>query len=88
MLPTLHEEDWVIYRDKWDKGALMHQVVVCEHPYEKTLIIKRVDHQIDDDRVFLVGDSPCDSTDSRSFGSISLRKIKGVVCSYHTRSFS
>jgi hypothetical protein len=88
MLPTLSDEDWVVYHDKWITGALRHQVVVCEHPYENTLIVKRVDHLSEDGRVFLVGDSPHDSTDSRSFGTVSLHKIKGVVCCYHTRSDS
>ena len=88
MLPTLSDEDWVVYRNKWRVDVLRHQVVVCEHPYKNTLIIKRVDHLSEDGRVFLVGDSPGDSTDSRTFGTVSMHKIKGVVCSYHTRSDS
>jgi len=88
MLPTLNDEDWVVYHNQWRADALRQQVVVCEHPYKNTLLIKRVDHLSKDGRVFLVGDSPRDSTDSRSFGTVSLRKIKGVVCSYHSRSAS
>lgn len=85
MVPTLAQDDWVIYRVPKTLNTLINQVVVCEHPYTQSLIIKRVQEQ-SDKAVFLVGDCPEASTDSRSFGMVPLRKVRGIVCSYRARS--
>ncbi len=87
MKPTLRHNDWVIYQDRWVESALLNQVVVCEHPYESSLLIKRVS-RLSGDAVYLSGDCARASTDSRSFGLVPIRKVRGIVRSYHSRSSS
>lgn len=50
-------------------------VIVRHHRLE---IIKRVD-KIEDDKVFVLGDNPDESTDSRQFGWLPLKAILAVV---------
>ena len=83
MVPTLQPRDWVIYDSTRLESELQGQIVVCEHPYEKRLIIKRDDHIVDSKNLFLVGDNPKDSTDSRTFGAVPLAKVKGVAVAHH-----
>lgn len=58
-----------------EPGAL----VLARHPFERRWIIKRVLRLEPGDRVFLVGDNPACSTDSRSFGSLSRAALRGKV---------
>jgi nickel-type superoxide dismutase maturation protease len=50
-------------------------VIVKHHRLE---LIKRVD-QLQEDKVFLLGDNPDESTDSRHYGWLPLSSIMGVV---------
>lgn len=50
-------------------------VIVRHHRVE---IMKRV-HQLEDDKVYLLGDNPEESTDSRQFGWLPIASIIGVV---------
>lgn len=55
-------------------------VVVARHPFKKsTRIVKRVSHLDGDLRCALAGDNPAESSDSRSFGMVSLQDILGKV---------
>ena len=50
-------------------------VIVRHHHLE---LIKRVS-QLDDDRVYLLGDNPVESTDSRHYGWLPMASVLGVV---------
>ncbi len=55
-------------------------VVLAAHPYKRDVrIVKRVDHVTEDGRVFLLGDNPSESTDSRMFGALRTERILGPV---------
>jgi hypothetical protein len=55
-------------------------VVLAAHPFHKDVrMIKRVDHITLDGRVFVVGDNPGESTDSRSWGALRPSQIIGKV---------
>jgi nickel-type superoxide dismutase maturation protease len=55
-------------------------VVVVRHPFRRdTRILKRVEHLTEEGRLFLTGDDPDESTDSRSFGSIDPSAVLGIV---------
>lgn len=58
------------------------ELVVAIHPYYSDLhIIKRVVSVADDGSCFLQGDNLAQSTDSNSFGMVSIEKIRGRVTS-------
>lgn len=57
-------------------------VVIAKH--HRLEIIKRVD-KMQDDRVFLLGDNPGESTDSRQFGWLPLTAIMAVVIAARRR---
>ena len=79
MAPTLNDGDWALYTPTAFDESLVGRVVVCEHPYKNKLMIKRVERFSDKENVFLLGDNPRDSTDSRVFGGVPITKVKGVV---------
>ena len=61
--------------------AKVGDVVLCKHPYKKdTRIIKRV-ASLSDDGLYLTGDNPDQSTDSRNFGAIPWSHLLGLVTS-------
>lgn len=51
-------------------------VVIAKH--HNIELIKRVD-KIDGDQIYLLGDNPEESTDSRHYGWLPLSAVKGVV---------
>ena len=80
MRPTLQSGDYVLV----DPSAFRvdhpspGMVVAAWHPYRSQVIIKRV-LDVVDGQVFLMGDQPDQSTDSRSFGRIAMGKLVGQV---------
>ena len=84
MLPLLQPGDRVLvnqgaYRSKLPEVG---DLVVAYHPDRpQLLLVKRVAAVLDDGRCVLMGDNPDRSTDSRSFGAVSVRKILGRVTS-------
>ena len=76
MEPTLREGDYIIACNllKIDEG----QIVVAEHPTRRIPIVKRVSG-ISSGSVFLSGDNPKESEDSRVFGPIAKDKVFGKV---------
>lgn len=79
MLPTLKDGDQVLVKSP--KDLQIGDVVVSKHPYRKTPIIKRIKEFSTGGKVFLTGDNPDESTDSRVFGEILEKDVLGkVVC--------
>ena len=79
MSPTLESGDVVLVKP----GAALSagDVVVTEHPFKRSVtIVKRIS-AIDGSRVSLLGDNPSESSDSRTFGSLPLERIRGKVVS-------
>ena len=55
-------------------------VVLANHPFKQSVkILKRISEITEDGKYFLVGDNLIESTDSRTFGTISLNEILGKV---------
>jgi len=78
MIPILHSGDRVLVdpRSTPEPG----DVVVARHPYKSSVrIVKRLISVEPDGRVHLAGDNPNESTDSRTFGSVSRSDLLGKV---------
>jgi nickel-type superoxide dismutase maturation protease len=61
-----------------NRNIQVDDVVLCHHPYQELVLVKRV-KQIEGDYLFLVGDNPSQSTDSRHFGMVEREQIIGTV---------
>jgi nickel-type superoxide dismutase maturation protease len=82
MLPAYREGDFVLV----DAGAYVDlpprpgDVVLVAHPYQTNVrMVKRVQSITPEGRVFVVGDNPGESTDSRSFGPLRPSQIVGKL---------
>ena len=80
MHPTLCTGDIVLvtvgaYRRR---KPCVGEIIVAHHPYEERMLIKRIS-AIGTAGVYLQGDNPQASTDSRAFGCIPLTAIVGPV---------
>jgi len=80
MWPTLNAGDTVLVKPTMT--LVEGDIVLANHPYKSSVkIVKRVAEILPDGALILRGDNPVESTDSRSFGSISKRDVIGkVVC--------
>jgi nickel-type superoxide dismutase maturation protease len=80
MLPTLKDGDKVMILPT--KSIAPGDVVLASHPYKSSVkMLKRVSEITDAGRYSLIGDNPAKSTDSRTFGSLSIECIQGkAVC--------
>ena len=81
MLPTLCQGDFLIYkpfnheRNKLEEGNL----IIVKHPIKQDiLLVKRV-FSINLDFIDVRGDNELNSMDSREFGLVNYKQIKGVV---------
>jgi nickel-type superoxide dismutase maturation protease len=82
MIPAFEPGDVVLLDSSphADPFVVAGDVVVARHPFQRdTQILKRVEHLTKDGGLFLMGDDPEESTDSRSFGSIDPSAVLGVV---------
>ena len=82
MLPTLKDGDVVLVntREYLRRGPCPSEIVLLESPKnKKLLIVKRISHINENGSLFLLGDNPDESTDSRSFGPVKFELIKGKV---------
>ena len=86
MYPTYRDGDVV----EVDVDAYVEQlpeagdIVLAQHPFKGGVhIVKRVKHITDEGRVFVVGDSPLESSDSRGFGALRPAQILGKVTGTH-----
>jgi nickel-type superoxide dismutase maturation protease len=80
MNPTLKDGEVVLV----DRAAKIEagDIVIVKHPIEQTSeIVKRVERINEHGHYFLVGDNLEDSNDSRHFGAVTRKYIKGKVVS-------
>ena len=80
MLPTLKDGDVIMISSK--PAVVAGDIVLAKHPYKQSVkVVKRVDKIDENGRVLLIGDNPAESTDSRTFGTVSIEYIYGkAVC--------
>jgi nickel-type superoxide dismutase maturation protease len=78
MAPTLKDGDTVLVDPRADINV--GDIVLADHPYRSSVtILKRVAGIEADGGVTLVGDNEVASTDSRTFGPVSIKSIIGRV---------
>ena len=80
MLPTLKPETYVFVCEQTNPQE--GDIIVAYHPHKpQLLLIKRLE-SISAKGLWIIGDNPQYSTDSRSFGWVPEELFIGVVCSY------
>ena len=80
MLPLLKHGDEVLVNEGVEVG--IGDIVVAKHPYRTGIeMVKRIKEIDENGRYFLIGDNSEESTDSRSFGSVSRKLVRArVIC--------
>lgn len=80
MTPTLISGEVVLVRNM--EKYIVGDIVLADHPYKTSVtVIKRIAHIDSDGALHLIGDNSAESTDSRTFGAVSIESIIGkVVC--------
>ena len=78
MEPTLCDGDNVIFEEFQDQRLEVGDVVLCQHPFNSKNIVKRIKSITKSNKLYLRGDNPLYSSDSRSFGPLSFSKIIGL----------
>ncbi|MGK7942824.1 MAG: nickel-type superoxide dismutase maturation protease [Crocosphaera sp.] len=84
MFPILKAGEEVLVNTKAYHHCLpeIGDLVIAWHPYQPNLrIIKRVVQVDENGECFLIGENSLESSDSRSFGCVSLQQIIGKVTS-------
>jgi nickel-type superoxide dismutase maturation protease len=83
MHPGLRDGDWVLVRR--GRRARPGDVVVVRRPDRpELLVVKRVRTVLDDGRLWLAGDNPAASDDSRLFGAVPPASVQArVLVRYH-----
>jgi nickel-type superoxide dismutase maturation protease len=78
MTPSLNIGDRLVVDPRTSVRA--SDVVLAKHPFKKSVrILKRVSSIGPNGRIFLSGDNPSESSDSRVFGTVSGESIIGKV---------
>jgi len=82
MYPTLADGQ-VVFVDPAAYDALAPvpgDIILVKHPYRSDVqMLKRVQRIETDGRLFLIGDNPLESFDSRGFGPVSVARVLGKV---------
>ena len=80
MSPVLENRDIALYKPT--NAVNIGDIALVSHPYIQSVkIIKKVSEIDADGKLFLTGVNETESTDSRTFGAISIKSIKGrIVC--------
>lgn len=79
MLPTFRDGDEVLVAVGEKRPFSPGDIVIAQHPLKAMKLIKRVDKVLEDGRLFLLGDNPTASSDSRAFGPVAPHLIVGRV---------
>jgi nickel-type superoxide dismutase maturation protease len=85
MFPTYRSGDRVLVSRSWYRifSPKVGDVVIVRHPDDDTMLVKRI-LRITSNGVFVAGDNPEASTDSRTLGMLSNELIVGkVIWRYH-----
>lgn len=78
MLPVLKDGDEVLVDVK--AKIAIGDIVIARHPFKESVeMAKRITAIDANGKFFLVGDNSDESTDSRTFGPVSLKYIKGKI---------
>lgn len=78
MAPGLEPGDWLLVDPALSSPPASGQLVVVPDPRQADrLLVKRVGAVRRDGRLWLVGDTPNDSTDSRMFGPVDAAAVLG-----------
>lgn len=82
MLPTLKPGDSIFIEVGYylNHHPQPKELVLAQHPTTQLIMVKRIAH-VEDQHVFLVGDNPEHSTDSRHFGPLEDVQLIGRVWS-------
>lgn len=80
MQPTLSANDVVLIDPT--SSIVVGDIVLAQHPYKSSVkVLKRVEKIDENGRCSLIGDNPGESTDSRTFGTVSIEYVYGkAVC--------
>ena len=80
MQPTLEPGDRVLVRRLgWEPKPSLGSVVVTWHPQQSKLrLIKRL-KSVEETGLWLLGDNPAESTDSRQWGAVPMKLLIGEV---------
>ncbi len=78
MSPTIEDGEIVLYVPRVE--VKVGDIVLMPHPFKKSVkIVKRLSEIHPGGRLTLVGDNPAESTDSRTFGTISINSVQGRI---------
>ena len=89
MLPALGPGDWLVVRWSATTGRRIRSgaVVVLRRPDRpELLVVKRVGRVLDDGRLWVIGDNPSASDDSRLFGPVGPESVVGRVLGRYRRA--
>src|SRR3990167_9766968 len=75
MTPTLHSGQDVLSIN-WFVNPKVGDIVVIKKSGKE--MVKRIE-KVEDDKVFVIGDNPEESTDSRDFGPVNMDQVIGKV---------
>lgn len=75
MLPKF-EDGKIVIASGWFRALNPHDVIIIKHDGREK--IKRVQH-VDTDKLYVVGDNPAESSDSRQFGWVDSNCVLGKV---------
>lgn len=76
MSPVLKDGDAILIapREKVSEG----DIVLAAHPFQQSVkILKRLKNFTETGDLYLVGDNPAESTDSRTFGAVPSKNLIG-----------
>ncbi len=83
MAPTLRAGDFLLVRYGGRRPRAGDIVVVRRPDRPSLLVVKRVRRSLTDARLWLSGDNPAESDDSRVFGAVPLQAVYArVLCRY------